>query len=96
MEIRRADIKDIDQIEEIYDHIHDEIEAGRASIGWIREIYPVRKTAMDAISRGDLFVMTDGSRVIASAIINRIQVPEYRYACWKYQTEENIRQKMTA
>ena len=48
MEIRKARKEDIDQTEAIYNRIHDVEEAGTASIGWARDIYPVRKTAEEA------------------------------------------------
>lgn len=83
MEIRRAELKDIDAIERIYENIHDEEESGISTIGWIRNVYPVRKTAEDALDRNDLFVMTDEDNVTAAAIINQIQVAEYKYAAWK-------------
>ena len=54
MEILKAKETDIDDIERIYEHIHDEEENGRAVIGWIRNVYPVRRTAEDALSRNDL------------------------------------------
>ena len=54
--IRRAQEKDLAAVERIYDAIHTEEEAGRACIGWEREIYPTRRTAEDALVRDDLFV----------------------------------------
>ena len=86
MMIRKAQEKDLDQIEAIYDRIHDCEESGEVSIGWIRDVYPVRKTAEDSLARGDLFVMEEEGRIVASAIINRIEVPDYAYAKWKYET----------
>ncbi|MFR4008665.1 MAG: hypothetical protein ACLT0Y_04885 [Christensenellales bacterium] len=80
MEIVKAKKTDIDEIEKIYENIHDEEEAGRATIGWIRGVYPTRKTAEDALDRGDLFVLKDEGQTVAAAIINRIQVEEYKYA----------------
>ena len=35
----------------------DEEEKGLTTTGWIRNIYPTRKTAEDALERNDLFVM---------------------------------------
>lgn len=46
---RQAVPGDLDQIAAIYDAIHTEEESGRATIGWIRAIYPTRQTAADAI-----------------------------------------------
>jgi GNAT superfamily N-acetyltransferase len=81
---------DIDAIEDLYDEIHDAEEAGSATVGWIRGVYPTRATALDALARGDLYVERDelGS-IIASAIINSIQVPAYTLAAWRHQVADN-------
>ena len=89
MIIRKATSKDIDQIVTIYDHIHDEEEAGEVTIGWKRAIYPTKKTAEESFGRDDLFVMEGEGVIVASAIINQIQVPEYRFAEWKYKTSDD-------
>lgn len=89
MEIRKAQAGDIDKIELIYDHIHKEEERGAVTIGWIRNVYPVRKTAEDALKREDLFVMIDEGLIVATAIINQVQVPEYVNAAWKHTVRDN-------
>ncbi len=89
MEIREATKNDINYIEKIYEHIHDEEEQGLTTIGWIRNIYPTRKTAEDAFARGDLFVMEDDGMIVAAAIINQIQVDEYKYAAWKHRAKDH-------
>lgn len=88
MIIRKATKQDIDSIEKIYEAIHDEEEKGPAVIGWIRNIYPTRKTAEDGLERGDLFVLEEEKTVVAAAIINQIQVEEYRYAEWKHSVKD--------
>ena len=89
MEIREATKNDIDSIEKIYENIHNEEENGLTTIGWIRNIYPTRKTAEDALTRKDLFVIEDEGKIIAAAVINQIQVDEYKYAPWKHSAKEN-------
>ena len=84
MEIRKAQKDDLDSIEKIYERIHDVEEQGLSAVGWIRNVYPTRRTAEDALNRGDLFVMTDGDKIVAVAVINQIQVPEYKDATWKH------------
>lgn len=79
---RKATRKDIDRISEIYDEIHDAEEAGLVTIGWIREIYPTRKTAEAAVAAGDMFVEEIDGTVVAAARINKEQVPEYADASW--------------
>lgn len=88
MIIRKATPNDIDAVEKIYEAIHDEEEKGLAVIGWIRGIYPTRKTAEDGLARGDLFVLEDEGSVVAAAVINQIQVAEYRYAAWKHSAKD--------
>lgn len=91
MNIRKAIEADINQIERVYDRILAEEEAGNAMIGWVRGIYPTRITAEESLKRKDLFVMEDGGLIVATAIINQIQVPEYRFAKWKHNVpDENI------
>ena len=80
--IRKASPSDIDAVSLIYSSIHDEEEAGRLTIGWERGVYPVRKTAEDALRRGDLFVMEDSGSIIGAAIINHIQPEAYREGKW--------------
>ena len=89
MEIRKANLSDIDEIAKIYEKIHDEEEKGLATIGWIRNIYPTRKIAEDALVRNDLFVLADENKVVASAVINRIQVDEYKYAEWRHTAKDS-------
>ena len=82
--IRRAQEKDLAAVERIYDAIHTEEEAGRACIGWEREIYPTRRTAEDALVRDDLFVEEAEGRIVGTAIINRVQVDAYAEVKWLY------------
>lgn len=80
--IRKATPADIDQIENIYTAIHDAEESGTLTIGWLRGVYPVRQTAVDGIARGDMFVAEDGGEIVAAAVINQIQLPEYANCRW--------------
>ena len=90
MIIRKAGIEDLQAIVSIYDEIHDREEAGEVTIGWIRGVYPVRKTAEDAVSRGDMFVQVDESgAVTATGIINQVQVDVYEKGKWQYPAADN-------
>lgn len=88
MEILKAKETDIDDIERIYEHIHDEEENGRAVIGWIRNVYPVRKTAEDALRRNDLFVMKEENEVVQqrSSIRSRLRNINMPGGEWKQRT----------
>ncbi len=84
MEFIKAEEKHIDAIEGIYSRIIDAQDNGGSYVGWQRGVYPTRQTALASLERGDLFVCIDGGRVVAAAIINRIQVPVYSEVSWLY------------
>ena len=52
-------------------------------------VYPVRRTAEDALSRNDLFVMKEKMKLWRPTIINQIQVEEYKYARWRVEAEDS-------
>lgn len=82
---RKATEQDIGRINEIYQEIHTEEESGRTTIGWVRSIYPVRKTAEASVKAGDMFVQEENGTIVAAAKINQEQVPEYADAAWQYE-----------
>lgn len=82
--IRKACEADILAIAGIYDRILAKEEAGQATIGWVRGVYPTESFARKALAARDLFVLEDGVKICATARINQVQVPEYRNADWRY------------
>ena len=85
---RKAEPRDLDSIAAIYDRIHDNEEAGKTTIGWVRSIYPTRATAQSSIEFGDMYVEEVDGVVIAAAKINQEQVPEYANAQWQWDAPE--------
>lgn len=79
---RKAKESDIDAIAAIYEKLHDREEAGQGCTGWLRNVYPTRETAQNALALGDLFVEEENGAVVAAARINREQVPEYADCSW--------------
>lgn len=84
MVFRKATDKDLSAIAAIYEEIHMDEEAGRTSIGWIREIYPTEKTAEASLLRDELFVAEEDRTVAGSAIINQQQADVYAGADWEF------------
>ena len=85
---RKAAMHDAAAIAAIYEEIHTAEEAGQARIGWVRGVYPVRKTAEDAIARGEMFVEEAEGRIVAAAKINQSQEEAYAHAPWQYEAPE--------
>ena len=86
--IRLATGSDISRIVEIYDATILGEEMGLTSIGWRRGIYPTEKAALDALSRGDLFVFEDHGVIAATAVINQNQADEYAECMWRYPASD--------
>lgn len=86
---RKANMDDLDKIGEIYDEIHSEIESGKISVGWVRDLYPTKETAEASILRGDMFVGEEDGEIFGSAIINKEQGPKYPEASWDYDVPGN-------
>ena len=82
--IRKATPADVPAIASIYEAIHDLEEAGRLTIGWQRGVYPTAATALSAVEAGDMFVLEENGRVVASARINRDQMPAYARVDWRF------------
>ena len=84
---RLAQEKDLDAIAQIYSDIHDQEESHEVTIGWVRSIYPTRDTAVSALKKKDLYVEEIEGQIVASARINKEEVPEYKDARWKHEAE---------
>lgn len=89
MHIRKALPDDICAVAEIYEDIHSQEEAGLASIGWVRGVYPTVKTAQAALDRCDLFVMEESGEIVGAAIINQNQCDGYETAAWHYPADDS-------
>ena len=88
LQFRKATQQDIIRIEEIYLENHIAEEQGNAVIGWNRNIYPTRRTAENALVRGDLFVCEDEAGVMGTAIINQEQVDVYEQGNWQFPASD--------
>ena len=81
---RQAAEADIPSIAAIYEHVITREEQGLTATGWVRGVYPTEKTAREALAAGDLFVLEEEGRILASGRINQTQVYSYANAHWRY------------
>ena len=87
--IRRATFDDIPAISAIYEAILDREDAGTMSVGWRRGIYPTAETAKAAVSAGEMYVAVEDGAVVASARINREQMPAYAQVPWRWPAPDD-------
>lgn len=90
MILRKAEARDLDAIESIYNKIlSKEEESGKVTTGWERGIYPRREMAEAALKREDMFVMEDDGYIVGTGIINKEQVDVYEKAKWKFAAKDS-------
>lgn len=87
--IRKATLSDIDSVAEIYKNIHMQEKLGKMHTGWLVDIYPLKSTAEAALARGDLFVYENDGKILASAVINQLQVDVYADCDWLYRADDS-------
>lgn len=80
--IRKAASKDIGLIEDTYnEHFQYEIEHGAVTV-FRKDIYPTKQDAEKAVKAGALYVYEATCDIAGSAIIDKIQPPEYENIAW--------------
>ena len=87
MVIRLAKEADLNAVEAIYDALHTLEEAKAIKTGWIRHVYPTRKTAEAALLLGTLYVLQDEGVIRAAAKIDQEQPESYARAHWTLPAE---------
>lgn len=88
MIIRKASIKDICAIANIYDEICDAQDEGKLAVSWIKGIYPTEDTAMAALKRDDIFIIEEDGTIVGTGIINQKQMDAYYGADWKFPAKD--------
>lgn len=89
MIFRKANGEDLQAISAIYKAILDLEAAGKITVGWMPGVYPTEATARAALANDDLYVAEEDGKILASARINDIQVPEYANARWSEKAPED-------
>lgn len=82
--IHKAKTEDVQKVVKIYEEILEKQSEGSECIGWIKGVYPTERTALEALEKGELFVLEEDGTVLAAAKINQEQMPAYREAKWEW------------
>ena len=88
MIIRKAILKDISVIANIYDEICDAQDEGKLAVSWVKGVYPTEDTAMAALKRDDLFIIEEDGKIVGTGIINQKQMDSYDGADWKFPAKD--------
>ncbi|MCD7900965.1 MAG: GNAT family N-acetyltransferase [Bacteroides sp.] len=82
MPIVKGTNRDIDELENLYDNLNDYLESTINHPGWIKHVYPVRETAVEAIKEGSLFVSREQEIITGSIILNHEPEEAYQQVKW--------------
>lgn len=82
MELRKADIEDLDIIIDIYRKAIQEMN--RKNIYQWDEIYPDQVVLKQDVLNRQMYVGIMDKVIVSAVVINRKFDEEYRYGCWKY------------
>jgi len=87
--IEKGTIRDIDELEALYDDVNDSLKLGTNYPGWAKGIYPIRDTAVRGIQDNNLFVLYIDSKVAGSIILNHEPETAYAQATWGMKADYN-------
>lgn len=77
VEIKKGSIKDLDELELLYNELNDALNEGINYPGWIKGIYPIREDALKGIKGDNLFVAVYDGKIVGSIILSH--EPEHGY-----------------
>lgn len=80
--IRLAKMSDIGEITRLYWDVTDYLEKHTNYACWIKEVYPVRETALNGLNTNSLYVLESNGKIAASVILNEIQPEAYSSLSW--------------
>ena len=87
--IERGTIKDIDELEDLYNDLNDHLKSATNYPGWAKGIYPIRETAVTGIQKDNLFVLKIDTTIAGSMILNHEPESAYDQATWGIEADYN-------
>ncbi len=80
-------IKDIDELELLYNDLNDHLAKGINYPGWLKGIYPIRQNAVNGIENGILYVAKHNGKIVGSVILSHKPEPAYLKAKWEIDSD---------
>lgn len=85
--IEFGQVKDIDELENLYNSINDYLEAGVNYPGWKKGVYPIRENAIDGVKNGNLFIAKLNGKIVGSFILNHEPESAYHNVKWEIECD---------
>ncbi|MBS4785655.1 MAG: GNAT family N-acetyltransferase [Clostridiales bacterium] len=89
LQIRKADEKDLDQVEQLYHSLNDYLARPEVENGprWSRDVYPLREHAAEGLEAGELYVAEKRGQIVGTVIYLSRQGEEYQQVDWQLPYE---------
>lgn len=78
---------DIDELEQLYNDLNDQLAKGINFPGWRKGIYPIRQDAIDGIEHANLYVAKFNGKIVGSIILNHASEVAYFKTQWQYESD---------
>lgn len=85
--IEKGTIDNIDELENLYDHLNDYLESGTNYPSWLKGEYPNRETAVNGIKNNSLFVLKINNEIAGSLILNHEPETGYTQVIWGIEVD---------
>jgi len=80
--IQKANDSHLDQLESLYNDLNDYLASTTNYPGWIKGVYPVRETAVEALNNESLFIALEDGIIAGSIILNHEPEKAYNQVKW--------------
>ena len=88
-EIRKADMKDVDDVLNHYKEVINQIKDNEFNPGWRYDIYPKEKNLINSIKSGNMYIGLIDSRIVSSIIIDHIPIHCHDTINWNIHPKED-------
>lgn len=78
-----ASLKDVDELEALYNKINDYLESTINYPGWVKDIYPTKETAIEGIQEGCLYILRNKNDIVSTVILRNKPEDAYYQATWQ-------------
>ncbi len=89
LNIREADVKELDKVRAFYYQLIDEMQFSEYKTAWQKGIYPSDEMLTKALEGGELFIGCIDDKIIGAMIINHSFNEEYNQVKWAVNGAEN-------
>ena len=87
VEIKKGTMKNLDELERLYNELNDALSEGTNYPGWIKGIYPIRENALKGIEDGNLFIAECNGKIVGSIILSHEPEDGYEKVQWDIEAE---------